>query len=414
MNIREKWNNYYKNSCLKRLYTVDKNKILILNKNDEIYKNDLFRYDAIILLEPLNQTFDILTFFNYINNNSNNSCKIFFFYFSKRWYPIFKLLEFFKITKQLDHDEFSYIDNSKINLFLNLSNYSINSKINTSNFFFKIKYLNYILEFFNMLLPFLDIFSFCKIQCVSSKNRSDITILGSSIIIPCKNESKNISSIFSELKKIKISFEAVFVDDDSEDNTYEEILAHKNKYSEIDVKIVRGEGVNKYRAVRSGVLSAKNSVCIILDADLAVKGNEIEKCVNLMSNNNVELVNCSRFIYRQKKFSMRFLNFYGNKFFSILFSLIVKDSVTDTLCGTKAFYKKDWKLFEDFANKTMNYDKWGDFNIIFGSYYNCLKVQEMPIRYYARVSGASKMTNRLKRFFQMLTACIYSFLMFNN
>ena len=66
MNIREKWNNYYKNSCLKRLYTVDKNKILILNKNDEIYKNDLFRYDAIILLEPLNQTFDILTFFNYI------------------------------------------------------------------------------------------------------------------------------------------------------------------------------------------------------------------------------------------------------------------------------------------------------------------------------------------------------------
>ena len=169
MNIREKWNNYYKNNCLKRLYTVDKNKILILNKNVEIYKNDLFRYDAIILLEPLNQTFDILTFFNYINNNSNNSCKIFFFYFSKRWYPIFKLLEFFKITKQLDHDEFSYMDNNKINLFLNLSNYSINSKINTSNFFSKIKYLNYILEFFNILVPFLDIFSFCKIQCKLKK-----------------------------------------------------------------------------------------------------------------------------------------------------------------------------------------------------------------------------------------------------
>ena len=52
---------------------------------------------------------------------------------------------------------------------------------------------------------------------------------------------------------------------------------------------------------------------------------------------------------------------------SLLFSLIVKDKVTDTLCGTKAFYRKDWKLFEDFGEKTNNFDKWGDFNIIFGS-----------------------------------------------
>ena len=98
-----------------------------------------------------------------------------------------------------------------------------------------------------------------------------------------------------------------------------------------------------------------------------------------MQIKNIELINCSRFIYRQKDFSMIFLNFYGNKFFSLLFSLIVKDKVTDTLCGTKAFYRKDWKLFEDFGEKTNNFDKWGDFNIIFGSYYYGLKVQEMPV-----------------------------------
>ena len=111
---------------------------------------------------------------------------------------------------------------------------------------------------------------------------------------------------------------------------------------------------------------------------------------------------------------MKFLNFYGNKFFSLLFSLIVKDKVTDTLCGTKAFYRKDWKLFEDFGEKTNNFDKWGDFNIIFGSYYYGLKVQEMPVRYYARTTGSSKMNNRIKRFFQMITACLYAFLYFNN
>ena len=123
-----------------------------------------------------------------------------------------------------------------------------------------------------------------------------------------------------------------------------------------------------------------------------------------MKQNNVELVNCSRFIYRQKKFSMRFLNFYGNKFFSKLFSIIVKDHVTDTLCGTKAFYKKDWKLFENFANQTKNLDKWGDFNLIFGSYYYGLKVQ--VYRYYAGTSGHSKMTNRMKIFSNIISLFI--------
>ena len=62
MNIREKWNNYYKSSCLKRLGSIDKEKTLILEKNDEVYNHKLNQYDAIILLEPLNQTFDILSY----------------------------------------------------------------------------------------------------------------------------------------------------------------------------------------------------------------------------------------------------------------------------------------------------------------------------------------------------------------
>ena len=170
MNIREKWNNYYKNNCLKRLNSISQDKILILKKNEEIYYKNLHFYEAIILLEPLNQTFDILSFFDHLNKNTKNSCKIYFFYFSKRWFPVFKLLEFLSITKKLDHDEFSYIDNSKINLFLNTCDYSINSTINVSNFVFNLKYLNYLFEFLNGVIPFIDIFSFCKIQCISSKN----------------------------------------------------------------------------------------------------------------------------------------------------------------------------------------------------------------------------------------------------
>ena len=93
-------------------------------------------------------------------------------------------------------------------------------------------------------------------------------------------------------------------------------------------------------------------------------------------------------------------------------ALIVKDKITDTLCGTKSFYRKDWDKFEKFSNFTNNTDHWGDFNIIFGSYYFFLNIQEFPIRYYARLSGESKMTNRFLRFIKMLRNCFLSFKVF--
>ena len=58
-----------------------------------------------------------------------------------------------------------------------------------------------------------------------------------------------------------------------------------------------------------GVKNSNKDICIILDADLAVKASEIDKCINLMQKYNLDFINCSRFVYRQKKFSMRFLNF---------------------------------------------------------------------------------------------------------
>ena len=414
MNIRQKWNNYYLNKCLQRLDNLSKEKIFIAEKNSDIFNKDLKNYDALVLVEPLNQTFDLISFFNYLKNSTNSNCKIFFFYFSKRWYPLFILLELFKITKKLDHDEFSYIDSKKINLFLNLCDYSTNTTINVSNFLFKNKFINFFLDAFNTIFPFFDLFSFCQIKCVSLINHSLKKNYKTSVIIPCRNEMENIPSIFDELKKIESNFEAVFVDDQSTDKTKENILEEINKNNNLKIKLIAGEGINKYRAVRKGVLNSTNDICIILDADLAVKAAEVNKCVKLMEQKNFDMINCSRFIYRQKNFSMRFLNFFGNKFFSLLFSLIVKDNVTDTLCGTKAFRRSDWRLFENFANKTKNFDKWGDFNIIFGSFFYGLKVQEMPVRYYPRVSGSSKMTNRLKRFYQMILACFFAFLTFNN
>ena len=50
-----------------------------------------------------------------------------------------------------------------------------------------------------------------------------------SVVIPTYNEKKNILKISTKLLKINTISEIIFVDDQSEDKTYEEITSLKNK-----------------------------------------------------------------------------------------------------------------------------------------------------------------------------------------
>ena len=65
-----------------------------------------------------------------------------------------------------------------------------------------------------------------------------------SVIIPTYNEKKNIEKIIIKLKVIKIVSEIIFVDDHSNDGTYDEILKYK-----------------KYKAIGYLRKSKKNQIC---------------------------------------------------------------------------------------------------------------------------------------------------------
>ena len=64
------------------------------------------------------------------------------------------------------------------------------------------------------------------------------------------------------------------------------------------------------------------------------------------------------------------------------------------LCGTKCFKRKSWDKYEEFRNKYQINDLWGDFNIIFASSFIGEKIIDLPVRYYERVQGVSKMGKR--------------------
>jgi len=141
---------------------------------------------------------------------------------------------------------------------------------------------------------------------------------------------------------------------------------------------------------------------MILDADLSTTPEELPRFFAPLNNGTCQFVNGTRMVYPMEKQAMRILNHFGNKLFGLLMTFITGQNLTDTLCGTKALYKKD------FQHIKMGGDKWGDFDLLFGSAKLGNKILEVPVHYQTRKSGESKM-KALKHGFHLLKACLRGF-----
>jgi hypothetical protein len=89
---------------------------------------------------------------------------------------------------------------------------------------------------------------------------------------------------------------------------------------------------------------------------------------------------------------MRFLNFLGNKFFSLAFSWLLGQPIKDTLCGTKVLWKKDYERIAANCSYFGDFDPFGDFDLLFGAAKLNLKIVEVPIRYRERTYGTTNIS----------------------
>ena len=230
-----------------------------------------------------------------------------------------------------------------------------------------------------------------------------------SFIIPCKNEEKNIPLFKKYIKSLSGSYEFLFGDDVSTDQTLLEINKIKSELKNIEINSYQGPGICKSENVYKGIEISSGDIIIIYDADHTVSFDDIEFAIKILINSNADFINCTRMIYPQKDGAMKNLNFLGNSFFALLFSLLFKKKITDTLCGTKIFYKKDWLKIKKDVSGWGTKDLWGDYDLLIGAYKNNLKILEVPVTYYERTSGETKMTNVFKNALRMFYITIYAF-----
>ena len=205
-----------------------------------------------------------------------------------------------------------------------------------------------------------------------------------SVIIPCYNEESNIEACIKRIPPTGTFTEIIVVDDGSKDKTAHIVRALSAQDRRIRL-ISYSPNQGKGQAVKAGLDIAIGDICMILDADMTVMPEELPKFFHVLQERRAEFANGTRMVYPMENQAMKLLNFLGNKFFGILLSLIMEQRNTDVLCGTKAFFKKDYPAF-----KLTGYS-WWDFELLFAASRLKLKMVEVPIHYKTRKSGESKM-----------------------
>jgi hypothetical protein len=211
-----------------------------------------------------------------------------------------------------------------------------------------------------------------------------------SIIVPARNEEGNISKIIPDIPEFGKNQEIIFVEGNSNDKTWNKIEKAVTKYKNSSHYKQKGRG--KADAVWLGFEKAKGDILMIYDADMTVDAKDLPKFYKALASGMGEFANGSRLVYPMENEAMRTLNKIGNKIFSILFTWILGQRFKDTLCGTKALFRKDYLYMKKHNKKYFKMDPFGDFALIFGAIKNKLKVVEIPVRYKERIYGSTNIS----------------------
>ncbi len=233
-----------------------------------------------------------------------------------------------------------------------------------------------------------------------------------SIIIPAKNEEKNLKPLLKQIPKLEEDHEIILAIGDSEDKTYE--VAEEIKEAPhwpFEVKVIKQTGKGKANAVWEAVEEASNEVIIILDADISVNPETIVQFSSVIDTGKASFVNGTRLIYGMESGAMRIVNNLGNRIFQYIVSIIIGQKITDSLCGTKVFFKKDFNKIQLWKKLVQMKDPFGDFDMIFTAGYFGLKILEIPVRYQARVYGVTQI-KRFRDGYKLITYLLNSIKIF--
>jgi SAM-dependent methyltransferase len=347
-------------------------------------------FDVIIISNTIGTLADCVETFRGLHRFCAPHTRIVAAYHSRFWEPIFYL--YARLAGRPSDPPQNWLSPQDIANLFYLADFDVIKKEWRILSPFRLMGLGRIINRFIAILPIIRKLCLRTYVVVRPQPRETLKDPSTTVVVPCRNERGNVEAAVKRTPRFCSALEIIFVEGGSSDGTWEEIQHVIAAYPQFDIKAFKQPGIGKGDAVRKGFAEAKGDVLMILDADLTMPPEDLPKFYNALVLGKGEFINGSRLVYPMKKQAMRFLNLLANYIFALLFTFLLNQRHTDTLCGTKALRRQDYDRISRNRSYFGEFDPFGDFDLIFGANKLNLKIAEVPIRYAAREYGETNIS----------------------
>jgi SAM-dependent methyltransferase len=363
-------------------------------------------FDYIILSDTLGFLDDCEEVFSRLHSLCTPETRLIVSYYSWGWQPILTLTE--KIGLKMPSIQMNWLSTEDTMGFLELADFEPVKQEWRQLIPRKLFGLGSFVNRFIGTLPLIRYLSLRNYLVARPVRKIGLKNPSTTVLIPCRNEKGNIENAITRMPNFCKDLEIIYVEGNSQDGTLDEIHRVISAYPNKDIKVMVQDGKGKGDAVRKGFKYARGDVLMILDADLTVPPEDLPKFYKAITSGKGEYINGTRLVYPMDGQAMRFLNFWANRTFSVLFTWLLNQRFTDTLCGTKVLTKKNYEKIVSNRSYFGDFDPFGDFDLIFGATKLNLKVVEVPIRYASREYGETQIS-RFRHGWLLLKMVIFAY-----
>ena len=202
-----------------------------------------------------------------------------------------------------------------------------------------------------------------------------------SIVVPLYNEAESLPELCSWIDRVMkdnaFSYEMIFVNDGSNDNSWEVLKQLSTQYSTLQaISFARNYG--KSAALHEGFSKASGQVVITMDADLQDSPDEIPELYRLITEENFDLVSG----WKQKRFDP-ISKTIPTKLYNAATRKLSGVKLNDFNCGLKAYkieVVKTLRLYGEMHRYIPVQAKWNGFT----------KIGEKVVQHQARKYGVTK------------------------
>ena len=177
-----------------------------------------------------------------------------------------------------------------------------------------------------------------------------------SIVIPAKNEARNLPQLFAKLPTE--SWEVILVDGASTDNTVIEALRLRP-----DITVISQTRKGKGNALACGFAEATGDFIVMIDADGSNDPAEIPRFVDALKE-GADFAKGSRFLAGGGSHDISLVRRFGNFWLNRIVNLLYGTRYTDLCYGYNAFRRECLAVMELDAGDTAEFDdgtmRWGD------------------------------------------------------